>query len=91
MTGNEVKSISLSILLDDIPDDLREMLVESLKPETKGEMRGVKANISLVKEGVRIEIYAPNHSAFRAALNSLLRLSNTVLSLIDELRRRNLA
>lgn len=87
MTSGEVKHISLSILLDDIPEDLRETLVKSLKPETKGEMRGVKTNISLVEEGVKIEIHAPNHSAFRAALNSILRLSNTVLNLIDELRR----
>ncbi len=90
MTGDEVQNISLSILLDDIPEDLRETLIKSLKPEMESEMRGVRASISLVEDGVRIEIRAPNHSAFRAALNSVLRLSSTVLNLIDELRRRNL-
>ena len=91
MTSDEVKHISLSILLDDIPEDLIETLVKSLKPEMKSEMRGVRADISSEEKGVKIEIHAPNHSAFRAALNSVLRLSSTVLNLIDELRRRNLA
>ncbi len=91
MTSSEARHLSLSILLDDIPEDLRETLVKSLKPETESEMRGVRANIGLVEEGVKIEIHAPNHSAFRAALNSVLRLSSTVLNLINELRRRNLA
>jgi len=91
MGNDESKHLSLNILLDDIPEDLRKALVRSLKPETEKEMRGVKASIDLVKEGVKIEIHAPNHSAFRAALNSILRLSSTVLNLIEELRRRNLA
>ncbi len=90
MTSSEVRHLSLSILLDDIPEDLRKTLVKSLKPEMESEMRGVRASISLVEDGVKIEIHAPSHSAFRAALNSALRLSSTVLNLIDELRMRNL-
>jgi|GEM_PF-1864859 len=91
MTGSDAKHILLSVLLDGIPEDLRETLVKSLKPEAESELRGVRASISLIEGGVRIEIRAPNHSAFRAALNSILRLTSTVLNLIDELRRRNLA
>ena len=72
------------------PDEkLREALVKALTPETRIALRGVKASISEEGDSVRIVIEAPDHSSFRATINSLLRLMEATERMLQNLPRQS--
>lgn len=75
--------IEAEIVLRGLEDELAEALVKALKPEADIRLRGVKASISKERDGVHVAIKAPDHSSFRATLNSLLRLSASILKTIE--------
>ena len=85
--GRQPVRISAVIVIDPIDDEVADALLNALKPELLTEMRGVKATVRRVGKGaLEVSIEAPTHSAFRAAVNSSLRLIDTALKLLERVR-----
>ncbi len=68
---------------------LRKAIVKALTPETKISLRGVKASIKEQGDTVKIIIDAPDHSSFRATINSLLRLMEATERMIRNLSNKS--
>ncbi len=82
-------AIEAEIVLRGLDDKLAETLIKALKPEADIRLRGVKASVTKENGSVHIAIKAPDHSSFRATLNSLLRLSASILKTIKIVEKRS--
>ena len=82
--NNTVASFKAVIELDSA--EVASALVRALAPETEIKLRGVRSEIRLIDDSaIEITVEAPDYSAFRAAVNALLRLTSSTLELIKEL------
>lgn len=61
-------------------------LKKALRPEAEARLRGVESSVSREGDKLIIRISAPDTSAARATINSLLRLAATALRTIIETR-----
>ena len=66
--------------------EIASAIIKALAPETEIKLRGVRSELRLIDDtAIEIVVESPNHSAFRAAVNALLRLMSSTLELIKEL------
>ncbi len=85
--GRHQVKVSAVIVINPIDDEVADALLSALKPELLTEMRGVKTTVRKVGRGtLEISIEALTYSAFRAAVNSSLRLIDTALRLLEKVR-----
>ncbi len=80
------------IEINEIPKDKLNAVEAALKPELGMELRGVRTSLTMSSERLKLIIEAPDYSAFRAAVNNILRLLNTaleVLSSVDALKEEH--
>ncbi len=66
--------------------EIASAIIKALAPETEIKLRGVRSVLRLINDtAIEIAVDAPDYSAFRAAVNALLRLMSSTLELIKEL------
>ncbi|RLG80716.1 MAG: hypothetical protein DRO09_02790 [Thermoprotei archaeon] len=69
--------------------DLAKVVFSAVKPEVETSLRNVRSAIRILdSEVLEITISAPTLSLLRASMNSLMRLTSTVLEVIDVIREQ---
>ncbi|MCD6428373.1 MAG: CTAG/PCC1 family protein [Desulfurococcales archaeon] len=77
---------SLKAVIELDNTEVASAVIKALAPEAEIKLRGVRTEIRLIGGTViEIVVEAPDYSAFRAAVNALLRLTSSTLELIKEL------
>jgi len=79
--------ITFKLLIELEDAELASALYKVLHPEVNIRLRGVKSGLQLIDgRFIELTIEAPDYSAFRAAVNSLLRLMALSIRLIEVLK-----
>ncbi len=66
--------------------EIASAIIKALAPEAEIKLRGVKSELRIINDtAIEIVVEAPDYSAFRAAVNAILRLMSSTLELIKEL------
>jgi len=69
--------------------NLAKVVFSAVKPEVETSLRNVRSAIRILdSEVLEITISAPTLSLLRASMNSLMRLTSTVLEVIDVIREQ---
>ncbi len=78
--------LRLNITLELEDSTIANVIRAALSPETRIKLRGIKVKIEGADKYVHVSIEAPDYSSLRAATNSIIRLTQMIINVLNTIR-----